>query len=186
MWMMKIRPTRAVQLKTIVAASAALLASPAAAVSPAQVAPAMSSSSCSVVWGSLGEYAAGRGTGTIQGVRAGRHACFDRMVIDMSGTPSGYSVGYVDEVYGEGSGEVVPVAGGARLSISVFKGAAFLPNTPSVNKFDTFREVGWGGSFEGYTTFALGVRARLPFRTFVLSNPETNSSRLVIDVAHHW
>jgi len=30
----------------------------------------------------------------------------------------------------------------------------------------------------------LGVRARLPFRVFTLTDATT--SRLVIDVAHHW
>lgn len=171
---------------TVLTASAALLASPAAAVSPSNVAPTATSSSCSVHWGSLAEYAEGYSTGTIQGVRAGRHACFDRLVIDMTGTPSGYSVKYVDEVVGEGSGDVIPVAGGARLSVSVSKGALFFPTLPSAEGFDTFRQVAWGGSFEGYTKFALGVRARLPFRTFVLNGPGKNESRLVIDVAHHW
>ena len=40
------------------------------------------------------------------------------------------------------------------------------------------------GSFEGYTTIALGVRARLPHRVFTLYDASTNRSRLVIDVAH--
>ena len=55
----------------------------------------------------------------------------------------------------------------------------------NVSGFDTFRQVASGGSFEGYTTVGLGVRARLPFRTFVLPGPGAGS-RLVIDVAHRW
>jgi hypothetical protein len=51
--------------------------------------------------------------------------------------------------------------------------------------FSTFRQVAYGGSYEGYTTIGLGVRARLPFRVFVLSGPGTGA-RLVIDVAHRW
>ena len=39
------------------------------------------------------------------------------------------------------------------------------------------------GSFEGQTTIGLGVRARLPFRVFVLAGPGSGS-RLVVDVAH--
>jgi hypothetical protein len=31
----------------------------------------------------------------------------------------------------------------------------------------------------------LGVRARLPFRAFVLAGP-ADGSRLVVDVAHRW
>ena len=55
----------------------------------------------------------------------------------------------------------------------------------SVGGYDTFRQVAWGGSFEGQTTLALGVRARLPFRTLVVTGPGS-TTRLVIDVAHHW
>ncbi|BAS14136.1 conserved hypothetical protein [Arthrobacter sp. Hiyo8] len=43
----------------------------------------------------------------------------------------------------------------------------------------------FAGSFEGYTSLGLGVRARLPFRVFTLAGPGTGS-RLVIDVAHMW
>ena len=51
---------------------------------------------------------------------------------------------------------------------------------PNVAGYPTFRQVAWGGSFEGYTTVGLGVRTRLPFRVFRSTN------HLVIDVAHHW
>jgi hypothetical protein len=43
----------------------------------------------------------------------------------------------------------------------------------------------WAGSFEGYTTIGLGVRARLPFRVLVLDGPVAGS-RIVVDVAHQW
>ena len=46
--------------------------------------------------------------------------------------------------------------------------------------------VAWAGSFEGQTTLALGVRARLPFRVFTTYDAATNRSRLVVDVAHRW
>jgi hypothetical protein len=50
----------------------------------------------------------------------------------------------------------------------------------NVAGYRTFRQVAWAGSFEGYTTAGLGVRARLPFRVFTLPG------RLVVDVAHRW
>lgn len=50
---------------------------------------------------------------------------------------------------------------------------------------DTLRQVAVAGSFEGRTTFGVGVRARLPMWVFVLDGPGTGS-RLVIDVAHRW
>lgn len=46
-------------------------------------------------------------------------------------------------------------------------------------------EVVFGGSFEGCTTFAVGVRARLPFRVVPLAGPGA-PSRIVVDVAHRW
>ncbi len=54
-----------------------------------------------------------------------------------------------------------------------------------VTGYPTLRSVVYGGSFEGYTTFGVGVRARLPFRVFVLTGPGAHS-RLVIDVAPSW
>ena len=51
--------------------------------------------------------------------------------------------------------------------------------------FRTFDDLVYGGTFEGYTSFGLGVRARLPFRVFQLAGPG-NGTRLVIDVAHQW
>ena len=53
----------------------------------------------------------------------------------------------------------------------------------NVSGYQTFRQVAWAGSFEGYTTLGLGVRARLPFKVFTLDGPGSGS-RLVVDVAH--
>jgi excinuclease UvrABC ATPase subunit len=50
------------------------------------------------------------------------------------------------------------------------------------------RPVGWSqpiGRAEGQSTIGFGVRARLPFRVFVLQGPGAGS-RFVIDVAHRW
>jgi hypothetical protein len=54
-----------------------------------------------------------------------------------------------------------------------------------VRGYPTLRSVVYGGSFEGYTTFGVGVRARLPFRVFTLDGPG-RGSRIVVDVAHRW
>lgn len=48
---------------------------------------------------------------------------------------------------------------------------------PDARGYRTFRQVGFGGSFEGYTTVGLGVRARLPFRVL------TVGTDVVVDVA---
>jgi len=154
---------------------------------------------CGITWGSLDKGADGMAPspgGSISNVRSGAHPCYDRLVVDITGGLRGYNIRYVPQVLSEGKGDVVPTAGGARLAISVFAPAyaldgtwTYAPSDPShlvnVTGYRTFRQVTWGGSFEGYTTIGLGVRARLPFRVFMLPGPGTGS-RLVIDVAHRW
>ncbi|EYR62565.1 hypothetical protein N866_07380 [Actinotalea ferrariae CF5-4] len=147
---------------------------------------------CGQVWGSLAERDPDMSAAQVTNIRAGRHACFDRLVLDADGPIEGYSVRYVDAVVQDGSGFEVPVRGGARLQVVAHAGviatdAFFLPDGRLVNTsgYRTFRDVVWAGSFEGMTSVGLGVRARLPFRVFVLDGPG-DGSRLVVDVAHRW
>lgn len=177
---------------TATVASAALV-SPVAA----QAAPY-----CGITWGSLDKSAGTLTQDALYDVRAGRHSCFDRLVLDVTdvdaaGAPAGYTVRYVPAVRQDGSGHVIPLRGGAFLQIVLqvstsdpFNGSpTYLPPNPSelvnVSGYSTFRQVASGGSFEGYTTIGLGVRARLPFRVFTLDGPG-DGSRVVIDVAHKW
>jgi hypothetical protein len=141
---------------------------------------------CGITWGSLAKSSGTLLPGSVTGVRSGRHACYDRLVLDVGGASPGYSVRYVTKVRADGSGHVVPTAGGARLEVTVGKSAWTRPSLPSVAGYRTFRQVTWAGSFEGYTSFGLGVRARLPFRVFTLHDSASGTSRLVIDVAHRW
>jgi hypothetical protein len=154
--------------------------------------------SCPRGWGSLPEQsAAPTGGHQLTNVRAGRHACFDRLVVDLDAAPAtGYAVRYVDEVRTDGSGELVPLRGGARLEVIVRAPdydeayqSTYRPANPAelanVAGWQTFRQVAYAGSFEGQTTLGLGVRARLPFRVFTLDGPGAGS-RVVLDVAHRW
>ena len=154
---------------------------------------------CGLRWGSLAKQI-GQGPGfppsPLVGVRAGRHACFDRLVFDFDGMIAGGSARYVAHVTRAAVDEAVPLRGGAFLQIALYAPTydldgrpTFSPRDPAdivaVGGFRTFRQVADGGSFEGYTTVGLGVRARLPFRVFVLTGPGSQS-RLVVDVAHRW
>jgi hypothetical protein len=152
---------------------------------------------CGITWGSTPETDAGTSAGvTVTGLRAGQHACFDRLVVDLRGHPlGGWDVRYVPVVHRDGSGAPVPVLGGAALQLVVHAPAYDDAGRPTLRVADeravvpvtgyrTLRQVAWAGSFEGYTTLAVGTRARLPFRVSVLPGPA--GDRLVVDVAHRW
>jgi hypothetical protein len=151
--------------------------------------------SCGIHWGSLVKAAPAdnpdmAGKYSLFDVSAGRHACFDRLVLDFTGPMSGYSVGYVDLAFTQPDGDVAGVRGGARLEIIAGASTSrFEPENPRevvpVSGWRTFRQVVDPGSFEGQSELGLGVRTRLPFRAFVLAGP-ADGSRLVVDVAHRW
>jgi len=170
-----------------IAVAATIAAMAVLAPSTAQAAPY-----CGITWGSLPKEASPGSTALMTNVRVGPQACYDRLVLDMTGDVRGYSVRYVDQVRFDGSGQLVPLRGGAKLEVVARSGVVltdswFLPNgeLADVSAYRTFRHVAWAGSFEGQTTIGLGVRARLPFRVFILDGPG-EGSRLVIDVAHRW
>jgi hypothetical protein len=102
-------------------------------------------------WGSLPKDASAMGTGEID---------------------TGYNVRYVDKVTADGSGLPVVVPGGARLQVIVrhpnFHGIKVGASVANVTGYRTFRSVVYAGSFEGQTTYGLGVRSRVPFRVFTI------------------
>jgi len=166
-----------------------------AAVGASSAAATTKSPYCGLTWGSTARTASATSTSPLTGVRAGQHACFDRLVFDFRGNTDGYRVEYVSEVRQDGSGALVPLRGGAKLRIIAAgpaydsAGATYVPAQSSemvnVSGWQTFRQVAWAGSFEGQSTVGLGVRARLPFRVLHLTGAD-GTSRLVVDVAHRW
>ncbi|ALV44936.1 hypothetical protein MB46_04845 [Arthrobacter alpinus] len=160
-------------------------------------APAQAAPFCGITWGSMARSAGTGSIAHITNVRAGRHDCFDRMVVDVNGSASGYNVEYVDAVHSPGKGDLVPLRGGAVIVVVVHDPAynsytgSSTYNPANRNElvntagYATFRQVVMAGSFEGSTTIGLGVRARLPFRVLTLAGPGT-TTRFVIDVAHRW
>lgn len=133
--------------------------------------------------------------------RAGRHECYDRVVFDLNGPDAvGFSAGYVPLVSADGTGAPVPVRGQAALEVIVRApiygtdnqghqprrqppalGADFVA-PDEVAGWASLTEVKFAGSFEGQTTFAVGVRDRRPFRVWVDS--EQNYRHVVLDIAH--
>ncbi len=158
--------------------------------------PAAAAPYCGLVWGSLAKADPAMSQAKVANVRTGRHYCFDRLVIDLNGPAAGYSVRYVPQVAQDGSGLPIALRGQAFIQVTANAPAydsngkaTYTPANKSelsnVTGYQTFRQLAWAGSFEGYTSLGLGVRARLPFRVFTLAGPDAGS-RLVIDVAHYW
>jgi hypothetical protein len=169
--------------------SAIAAAAPATAAPRAAAAPAMS---CSAHWGTNAKH---RGSNMItvatrvRAVRAGKHGCFDRLVIDLSGGKlAPFSARYVKHIVADPSGKVLKVRGRAKILIVVRGPAgrhyhANAVNLADVSGFKSFRQVRGAGSFERVTSIGLGVRAKLPFRVSEIGSSQSGW-RIVIDVAH--
>jgi len=136
-------------------------------------------------------------------VRAGRHACYDRVVFDVNGSAAaGYAARYVDVVHADGSGTPVPVAGTAALEVVIHAPAQGMDDqghqpwrvlarpgqdfyTPvQLTGWRTLRQVRYAGSFEGQTTIAVGTRDRVPFRVFTVPDTRNQLTHVVVDLAH--
>ncbi|MFF3335319.1 hypothetical protein ACFYWX_38245 [Streptomyces sp. NPDC002888] len=189
-----------IRSRTAWAAAALMTATLAVAAVPAEAAPATATkaaTTCPTGWGSIDKTHTASTAKPLRNIRTGSHDCYDRMVFDVPGAGTGelgYSVGYVDHLYQDGSGRLIPVSGGAIIEVRVHA-PAYDPETgkptypgvsgralPGVNLtgYRTFKDAKYAGSFEGDTQIGIGVRARLPFRVLVLTD------HIVVDVAHTW
>lgn len=186
---------RRTKIMVVAAAIAVAGITPVAAASAATTSAANQAAAaapyCGITWGSLQKSANPTTSPQLTNIRAGRHACYDRLVFDVRGKVTGYWVRYVPRMTEDPSGRLIPLRGGAKLSIAAQAPAYNLAGQPTyrpanrrelvnVSGYRTFRQVAFAGSFEGVTTVGLGTRARLPFRAFTLPG------RLVVDVAHRW
>jgi hypothetical protein len=188
------RPIRtALAVLAVAAVPAGAVAVPAVAGASAS---ATSTTQCAKGWGSLPEAKTRVSTATLTAVRTGRHACFDRLVFDLTGRPTGYRAEYVSNVFRAGAGHLVPLRGGAKLEIMVAAAELDASGHRTFNRTDdaevtsvagyrTFRQVAGAGTNGGAQWFGVGLRARLPFRVFTLAGPGAGS-RIVVDVAHTW
>ncbi len=160
---------------------------------------------CGIAWGSAAKSnSASNYASRLINVRTGQHSCYDRIVFDLTGPAVGYYVSYVSNVSTEGEGKDVPLSGGAKLLVVVraptydSNGKSLYLNDPVNGKpptpvmpgaklprvnltgYQTFRDAKYAGSFEGQSSFGLGVRAKLPFRVV------KDGNKVYVDVAHYW
>jgi hypothetical protein len=136
--------------------------------------------------------------------RVGRHECYDRIVFDVNGTIEGpgvvgYDVSYAaGEVTSDPRGEPISAGGAAALQIVVRApigdvdghqpwrprpqvGDDLVP-PDQLRDWGTFTQVTMAGSFEGQSTIAVGLAARLPFRVGAFEDGAV--SHVYVDVAH--
>jgi hypothetical protein len=158
---------------------------------------------CATQGEGIGEKAGGSGltTAPLYLVRVGQHPCYDRVVFDINGpAPVSYVGKYVPQVLSDPAGKRVPVAGSAVLQIVVrapIWGTDTQGHQPwrkppaagddlvtpaQVAGWSALREVKFAGSSEGQSTFAVGVRTRLPFRVFVTA--DSGYQHVVLDVGY--
>ncbi|MPZ78994.1 MAG: hypothetical protein GEV28_00735 [Actinophytocola sp.] len=133
-------------------------------------------------------------TAILADVRAGGHPDegYDRVVFDFRDSTStpGFSVGYVERIVQDPSGEPLPMLLGAKLLVAMRWAAAHENGDTTVLPGDLDLRPGLGrikhvklaGDFEGVLSFGIAVDPAddpAPFRAFALSG-----NRLVVDVAH--
>ena len=106
------------RLAAVLATAIAMVAMLGTAASAAPV--SAQSPYCGIHWGSAPKHAGTMVQSRIRQVKAGEHACFDRLVIELgAGKKPGYRVEYVAQIIQDPSGKVIPVRGGAKLHITV-------------------------------------------------------------------
>jgi hypothetical protein len=125
----------------------------------------------------------------VTGIRVGRHANFDRIVVDLHGAAPGYTVRYVRTLHRDPSGKVVDLLGprSLRIVLSPANGHDINTGDPTLMtpkrtkwRFDEVRETAVIGDFEAVFSVGVGLAAKTPFRVLTLHNP----TRIVVDIHH--
>jgi hypothetical protein len=130
--------------------------------------------------------------GLLQEIRTGRHAGYDRLVLEFGGvTPPTATTGYVAVVRTDPADQPVPLRGTAFLRVALHD--ATLDTTPRepdpadarrytgphrvTPNLPVLRDVAVAGDFEGVLSFGVGLARRTPVRVFTLTAP----ARVVLD-----
>lgn len=125
----------------------------------------------------------------LTGIRVGRHATFDRVVLDLRGGRPEFFVHQVPQLIADGSGMPVFVPGNYFLEVRMSPAAAHDLNgnttytgsrnfpTPSLTNV---RGVAITGDYEANLTVGLGSSNDRWHRVFILDAP----TRVVIDIGH--
>jgi hypothetical protein len=138
----------------------------------------------------LAPVASAQSTPTLSDIRTGRHATFDRVVLDMSGQPAEHWAMERSEVSHCASAEPIAVPGNKVLLVTLIGAAAHDENgNPTYTGSRNFPTPGLGNvrgiafqcDWEGTLNIAVGYDdTYAAHRVFTLTNP----NRVVIDISH--
>ena len=125
--------------------------------------------------------------GNITAIRLGHHDGFDRVVFEFHGTGTpGWTVKYVPQALGQGSGLPISIPGSAVLEVGI-TGVGIPPDTGvqevatgpvSVHDTEVVTEAYFNGTFEGVSQAFIGTTSKQPFRVYLLTGP----ARIVVEV----
>ncbi|MGW7032349.1 AMIN-like domain-containing (lipo)protein [Streptomyces xanthophaeus] len=127
-------------------------------------------------------------TPLVVNARWGGHCTFDRIVIDIQGYVPGVTVTPVSQLFYDGSGKPVPLAGKYFLEVRLNPAAGHddagqnVYQGPRLQKIylSKLKGIALTGDYEGYVTFGAAFDTKPYYSTTVLHSPE----RLVLDVSH--
>lgn len=131
--------------------------------------------------------AAPAGLPDLTNIRVGRHATYDRVVLDLTAAPT-YRYRFVDQLIADPSGNPVSLPGKKFLQVTLPGASAhdvdghltylgpWTFRTPSLRNV---RAVAITGDFERVLTIGIGMNRQKPVHLFTLTAP----NRLVIDVS---
>lgn len=163
--------------------------------------PADTEADCAEIqgWDAAAERADFSHSGAISDVTAAAKDCYDSISIHIEPgeTAPGYTVEYVPQVVMDGSSAPVPLTSAAKLQVIVTTPAyhddggtitwtldlAARDNLVDVSGLAAVEQVAFAGSFEGQTTFGIGVAAKLPF-TVTADRGDDGSTTLTVSIAH--
>ncbi|TXR55512.1 AMIN-like domain-containing (lipo)protein [Quadrisphaera setariae] len=126
---------------------------------------------------------------TVTGLRTGRHAGFDRVVIDLAGGVPDHRVRWLprgEQLRADGSGDVVRLQGDRVLEVTLTGADRFQAASRTAPRLPAVRSTYLSPSFEATVQVGVGVRTVDGARGRVLRVFEVHGEhpRLVIDIVH--
>ena len=128
-------------------------------------------------------------SGPIADVLPSAGACYDTIVFRVASSDApGFVARYVPQVTNDPMGVPVPLFGMADLQLTIFApvdGASWNGyDYRTGSEYGSLRHIKFAGSFEGVTTFGIGVKDKVPFAVEYSHNEGSGSGKVIVYLAH--